>query len=82
MSSSSAAYRRDLSNRTNRYVRALAMRLRILTRRVRSVTLDCLRQHFRTHNWDLYCTAFRWNMASGRWKYLLGFPPKALISQE
>ena len=53
-------------------------RRRILTRHVRPVTLDCLRAGFVSDAWRLYRTTFGWHLRLGRWKYLLGFPLKAL----
>ena len=53
-------------------------RRRILTRHVRPVTLDCLRAGFGSDAWRLYRATFGWHLRLGRWKYLLGFPIKAL----
>jgi glycosyltransferase involved in cell wall biosynthesis len=55
-------------------------RWRILTRQVRPVTLDCLKQGHRDEAWGLYRATFRWHFALGRWKYLAAFPFKALCS--
>ncbi len=56
-------------------------RRRILTRHVRPVTFDCLRQGLRWEAWKLYRAMFRWHIALGRWKYLAGFPAKALFTK-
>ena len=55
-------------------------RWRILTRHVRPVTLGCLQQDRRGEAWKLYRATFCWNLALGRWKYILGFPLRALVS--
>jgi cellulose synthase/poly-beta-1,6-N-acetylglucosamine synthase-like glycosyltransferase len=55
-------------------------RRRILTSHLRPVTLDCLRQGFGADAWALYRASFGWHVALGRWKYLAGFPVKALFS--
>lgn len=55
-------------------------RWRILTRHLRPVTLECVRQGNRNEAWKLYRAAFRWHVALGRWKYLAGFLSKALFS--
>jgi glycosyltransferase involved in cell wall biosynthesis len=55
-------------------------RWQILTRHLRPVTLDCLRLGLRPDAWGLYRAMFRWHLALGRWKYLAGFPMKALFS--
>ena len=54
-------------------------RRRILTRHARPVTFDCLRQGLRKEAWELYRAMFQWHIALGRWKYLAGFPVKALL---
>jgi glycosyltransferase involved in cell wall biosynthesis len=56
-------------------------RWQILTRHLRPVTLDCLRLGLRRDAWGLYRAMFRWHFALGRWKYLAGFPMKALCSR-
>jgi glycosyltransferase involved in cell wall biosynthesis len=55
-------------------------RWRIITRLVRTMTLDCLSQKLRNDAWRLYLVSFRWHIVLGRWKYLVGFPIKAIIS--
>ena len=49
-------------------------RWRILTRHVRPVTIECLKIGKKREAWRLYFATFRWHLALGRWKYLLGFP--------
>jgi len=58
----------------------LRERRRILTRHARPVTFDCLRQGLCGEAWMLYRALFRWHAMLGRWKYLVGFPVKALLS--
>jgi len=55
-------------------------RWRILTRHLRPVTLECVKRGNRREAWRLYRATFRWHVALGRWKYLAGFPLKALLS--
>jgi hypothetical protein len=52
-------------------------RQRILTRHVRPVSLDCLRQGMRREAWELYSATLSWHARLGGWKYLMGFPLKA-----
>jgi Glycosyl transferase family 2 len=54
-------------------------RWRILTRHIRPVTFDCLRNILSKEAWQLYRATFRWHLALGCWKYLAGFPVKALF---
>jgi glycosyltransferase involved in cell wall biosynthesis len=56
-------------------------RWRILARQARPVTFDCLRQGLLQEAGKLYWAMFRWHIALGRWKYLVGFPVKALIGR-
>lgn len=55
-------------------------RRRIIARHVRSSCLECLRAGLRPEAWALYRATFRWHLALGRWKFLAGFPLKALCS--
>jgi hypothetical protein len=55
-------------------------RWRILTRHARPVTLECLQIGLHKEGWKLYRAMFRWHVALGRWKYLAGFPVKALVA--
>jgi glycosyltransferase involved in cell wall biosynthesis len=55
-------------------------RWRILTRHVRPVTIECLKIGKKREAWRLYCATFRWHLALGRWKYLLGFPILSLAA--
>ena len=56
-------------------------RWQILTRHIRPVALECLRHGMRREAWELYRASFRWHAQLGRWKYLAGFPLKALLSR-
>jgi glycosyltransferase involved in cell wall biosynthesis len=49
-------------------------RRRILTRHIRPVTLNCLREGLRREAWALYLSTFAWNASIGRLKYLAAFP--------
>lgn len=55
-------------------------RLRILSRHVRPVSIDCLNAGLRKDAWELYRSTFAWSVLLGRWKYLLGFPLRSLCS--
>jgi hypothetical protein len=54
-------------------------RLRILTRHIRPVALACLRARRSLDAWKLYRATFSWHVRLGRWRFLLGFPLKALL---
>ena len=56
-------------------------RWRIITRHVRPVVFDCLRDGLRQEAWELYRATFRWHLALHKWKYLAGFPVKALLKK-
>lgn len=60
--------------------RALERR-RILTRHVRPVSLECLKQGFRKEAWELYRRTFRWHLRLGRGKFIAGFVVKALLTR-
>lgn len=55
-------------------------RRRILTSHLRPVSVECLRNGLKLDAWELYRASLCWHMALGRWKYLAGFPVKALFS--
>ena len=55
-------------------------RWQILTRHVRPVSVACLSRGMRREAWQLYRASFNWHLAVKRWKYLIGFPLKALLS--
>ncbi|MEO0530357.1 MAG: glycosyltransferase family A protein, partial [Planctomycetota bacterium] len=55
-------------------------RLEQILIRVRAVSLLCAKAGRGDLAWDLYRTAFRWNLRCGRLRYLLGFPPMALLA--
>ena len=54
-------------------------RWRILTRHVRPVSLDCLRDGKTGDAWGLYTSTLGWHVRLGRWRYLLGFPLHAAM---
>jgi glycosyltransferase involved in cell wall biosynthesis len=56
-------------------------RRRILTRHIRPVTLECLREGLKSQAWALYRTTFAWHATLGRWKYLAGFPLQAVLGR-
>jgi cellulose synthase/poly-beta-1,6-N-acetylglucosamine synthase-like glycosyltransferase len=56
-------------------------RRRVLTRHTRPVALECLERDRHREAWALYRATFRWHCALGRWKFLLGFPLKALLAR-
>lgn len=55
-------------------------RVRILTRHLRPVSFECLRSGARCDAWKMYWITFSWNLRLFRWKYLFGFPIKAIFS--
>jgi glycosyltransferase involved in cell wall biosynthesis len=55
-------------------------RREIITRHIRPTTLACLREGLRAEAWELYRATFRWHLALGRWKFLAGFPLKAMFA--
>jgi GT2 family glycosyltransferase len=72
-----------LAEKSNEYVggkeRELCRR-QILTRIVRSITLDCLKKGQNAEAWRLYGKTFFWHCALRRWKYLVCFPIIGFIS--
>ena len=52
----------------------------ILGRRLRPITVECLRRGRRREAWQLYSATFAWHVQLGRWKYLIGFPLKAILA--
>jgi hypothetical protein len=54
-------------------------RRRILTRHLRPASLDCLRHGLRAEAWHLYRATLFWHIRLGRWKYLVGFPIRAVL---
>lgn len=54
-------------------------RREILTRHMRPVTLDCLREGNQREAWRLYASTFGWNASLGRFRYLIAFPLIALL---
>ncbi|MEP7341836.1 MAG: glycosyltransferase family A protein [Acidobacteriota bacterium] len=59
----------------------LQERREIISRHVRPATLEYLRHGLRREAWGLYRMTFRWQSAAGRWKFLMGFPVKAMFSR-
>jgi glycosyltransferase involved in cell wall biosynthesis len=53
----------------------------IVTRHVRPVSLECLRQGKEREAWKLYRETFAWHLRLGKWKYLGGFPLKFLLTR-
>jgi len=54
-------------------------RWQILTRHVRPVSLDCLKEGRCREAWELYRSTLKWHFRLGRWKYVFGFPVRAGI---
>lgn len=52
-------------------------RWRILTLHLRANSLECLRAGLRAEAWEIFRRTLRWNVALGRWRYVVGFPVKA-----
>ena len=55
-------------------------RLDMLTRHVRPVSLDCVRQGRFIDAWRLYLRSLRWHLRLGRVRYLIGFVIRALVA--
>ena len=55
-------------------------RKRIVTRHSRPASLERSAHGGVTESWQIYRSSFFWHMQLRRWKYLLGFPMKALLS--
>lgn len=58
-----------------------ADRRAFITQQVRSMSVQAVRGEQARLGWDLYRRAFAWNLAEGRWKYLLGLPAIAVKHQ-
>ena len=56
-------------------------RRRIISRHARPVAFDCLTHGQTTEAWRIYTALLGWNLALGRWKFLAGFPVRALLSR-
>jgi glycosyltransferase involved in cell wall biosynthesis len=54
-------------------------RREILSRHMRPVALECLREGNQREAWKLYTSTFAWNVSLGRFRYLVGFPIIALL---
>jgi hypothetical protein len=57
----------------------IRQRREILTRHMRPVALECLRDGKQHEAWRLYARTFGWNVSLGRFRYLIAFPLIALI---
>lgn len=58
----------------------LRQRREIISRHVRPVVMQCLKEGLRREAWALYRETFQWHVALGRWKYLTGFCVKAFLA--
>lgn len=56
-------------------------RWRVLTRHARPMILACLCAGRRAEGWRMYRATFRWHAATGRWRFLLGFPWRAIAQR-
>jgi len=56
-------------------------RRQIISRHTRPVAFRCLTEGLARDGWNLYRTLFPWQVGLGRWKFLFGFPIKALLAQ-
>jgi len=52
----------------------LRARHRILLRHLRATAVGCVRHGLKREAWKLYWETYRWNLALGRFRFLLGFP--------
>jgi Glycosyl transferase family 2 len=58
-----------------------AERRKIICRHVRPVVVGCLERGMRVEARRLYRATFRWQLVSGRWKFLLGVPVRAFLQR-
>ena len=56
-------------------------RRQIIARHVRPTIVACLRMKLRNEAWGLYWDTFRWHLRLRRWKFLFGFPIRALLTR-
>jgi hypothetical protein len=56
-------------------------RRRIISTFARPLTLDLLKRNEPQAAWDLFRRTFRWNVALGRWKFLLGFVAMSAVKR-
>ena len=54
-------------------------RRRIIATHVRPLSLDLIRNGNPSAGWDLYRQTLGWHLSLGRWRYLAGFPARALL---
>jgi hypothetical protein len=57
-----------------------SQRRRIITQHARPASLALIDAGRRRHGWKLYRMTFTWHLRQCRWKYLLGFPFRALLT--
>jgi len=55
-------------------------RRRILLTHLRPTALSCVRHGLKREAWELYRVTYRWHLALGRWRFLLGFPLIAVLN--
>lgn len=70
------------SEKRNRYPGGMDRakeRWEILTRHVRPVAMECLRNGRWRDAWEFYSATFAWNLSLGRLRYLVGFPLMAFV---
>jgi glycosyltransferase involved in cell wall biosynthesis len=48
----------------------------MISRMVRTMSVQCLKAKYFRQGWEIYFRTFKWNLRLGRLKYLLGFPLK------
>lgn len=53
-------------------------RVHIISQHVRSAAVECVRHGFRREAWHLYFASLAWQAKLGRFKFVLGFPVKAI----
>lgn len=55
-------------------------RREIISRHARPVALECLKRECRRGAWTIYRETLSWHIVGRRWKFLLGFPAKAIAA--
>ena len=70
---------RELEGRYPGGVERSRERRRILSRHLRPISVECLNRGVTKEAWTMYRDTLLWHLQLGKWKYLLGFPVKALI---
>lgn len=51
----------------------------IIARHVRAAALTCLKNGLHREAWSLYSSTFQWHVKLRRWKFISGFPAKAVF---